>query len=128
MTVGIWQNKFYIRTGSEWYAELYKKDGLSADISFCSIRRHQNIIKKQNGRQCGRLEGYPGGLQIGGGITAEIAKEYLDAGASHVIVTSYVFRDGKLDFENLAKLEKEVGKKRIVLDLSCRKRGVPTIS
>lgn len=46
-------------------------------------------------------------MQIGGGITAETATQYLDAGASHVIVTSYVFRDGKIDEDNLKKLVSE---------------------
>ena len=68
------------------------------------------------------LQAYPGGLQIGGGITAENAREYLDAGASHVIVTSYVFRNGDISFENLNRMMDAVGKKRLVLDLSCRKK------
>ena len=68
------------------------------------------------------LQAYPGGLQVGGGITAENAREYLDAGASHVIVTSYVFRNGDISFENLNRMMDAVGKKRLVLDLSCRKK------
>ena len=66
---------------------------------------------------------FPGGLQVGGGVTAETAAPLLDAGASHVIVTSYVFRDGDLDEERLAALVEAVGKERLVLDLSCRRRG-----
>ena len=68
------------------------------------------------------LQGYPGGMQVGGGITAENAHEFLRAGASHVIVTSYVFRDGKVDYERLEKLVQAVGKEHLVLDLSCRKK------
>ncbi len=68
------------------------------------------------------LKAYPGGLQIGGGITPSNAKEYLDAGASHVIVTSYVFSDGKIDFRKLETLVNNVGKKNLVLDLSCRQK------
>ena len=68
------------------------------------------------------LEAYPQGLQIGGGIHAENATEYLDAGASHVIVTSYVFKDGRINMDNLEKIYREVGKEHLVLDLSCRKR------
>lgn len=60
--------------------------------------------------------------QIGGGISSENAMEYLDAGASHVIVTSFVFRDGQVDEARLADLVKTVGKERLVLDLSCRKK------
>ena len=68
------------------------------------------------------LKVYPGGLQIGGGITPENAGEYLKAGASHVIVTSYVFKDGMLHYERLKEMEQAVSKKHLVLDLSCRKR------
>ena len=51
------------------------------------------------------LEAYPGGLQIGGGITAENAEEYLEAGASHVIVTSYVFLDGEVRLDRMERLK-----------------------
>lgn len=68
------------------------------------------------------LAAYPGGLQIGGGITADNAIEWLDAGASHVIVTSYVFSGGQLQTERLSALVQRVGAKRLVLDLSCRQR------
>jgi phosphoribosylformimino-5-aminoimidazole carboxamide ribotide isomerase len=69
------------------------------------------------------LRAYPGGLQVGGGITAESARPYLDEGASHVIVTSFVFSGGAVLWDRLNLLERAVGKKRIVLDLSCRKIG-----
>lgn len=68
------------------------------------------------------LRAYPGGLQIGGGINADNAKEFLDAGASHVIVTSFVFKDGRINMDNLEKLVKSVGKEHLVLDLSCKKK------
>ncbi|MER1989774.1 phosphoribosylformimino-5-aminoimidazole carboxamide ribotide isomerase [Solibacillus isronensis] len=68
------------------------------------------------------LEAYPNGLQIGGGITADNAQKYIDAGASHVIVTSYIFHDGQLDMDRLQQLVKKIGKEKLVLDLSCRKR------
>ena len=68
------------------------------------------------------LAAYPGGLQAGGGITAQNAQEYLNAGASHVIVTSYVFRDGELQWDNLKCLADTVGRGHVVIDLSCRKR------
>ena len=68
------------------------------------------------------LRAYPGGLQVGGGINPDNAQQYLDAGASHVIVTSFVFREGRIAYENLARLVHAVGKDRLVLDLSCRKR------
>lgn len=68
------------------------------------------------------LKVYPDSLQIGGGITDENAAEFIEAGASHVIVTSFVFKDGMINYDNLNKLAKTVGKKHLVLDLSCRKK------
>ena len=68
------------------------------------------------------LRAFPTGLQIGGGITSDNALQYLEAGASHVVVTSYVFRDGKVDLERLQGLVALVGKKRLVIDLSCRRK------
>ena len=68
------------------------------------------------------LSAFPGGLQIGGGITPRNAREFLDAGASHVIVTSFVFRDGAVDWRALEEMVAAVGRERLVLDLSCRKR------
>jgi len=69
------------------------------------------------------LQAYPGGLQLGGGVNLDNAHGWLDAGASHVIVTSWVFRDGQVDWERLAQLSRAIGKGRLVLDLSCRRRG-----
>lgn len=68
------------------------------------------------------LQAFPGGLQMGGGINPENAHTFLDAGASHVIVTSYVFSQGRMDMDKLNTLVNAVGKNRLVLDLSCRKR------
>ena len=68
------------------------------------------------------LKEYPDGMQAGGGIAPETADRFLEAGASHVIVTSYVFRDGELDRDHLDEMVRAVGKKHLVLDLSCRKQ------
>jgi phosphoribosylformimino-5-aminoimidazole carboxamide ribotide isomerase len=68
------------------------------------------------------LAAWPGGMQLGGGITNANAALWLDRGASHIIVTSYVFHDGLLDLDRLRDLNRLVGKKRLVLDLSCRWR------
>ena len=68
------------------------------------------------------LDAYPGGLQIGGGVNPDNAADYLAAGASHVIVTSYVFRDGHISWKNLEKMVDAAGKEHLVLDLSCRKK------
>lgn len=100
---------------AEWYAALYKQDGL----------RGGHVIKLGPGNdEAARaaLAAYPGGLQVGGGITAENATEWLEAGASHVIVTSAVFdAQGCFRPEVLAQLVERVGRDRLVLDLSCRR-------
>ena len=70
----------------------------------------------------GALRAFPQGLHVGGGITDANATSYLEAGASHVIVTSFVFRDGKVDRERLQSLVSLVDKRRLVLDLSCRRK------
>jgi phosphoribosylformimino-5-aminoimidazole carboxamide ribotide isomerase len=68
------------------------------------------------------LKAYPGGLQVGGGINDGNARGWLDKGAAAVIVTSWVFREGRIDKERLARLVQLVGRERLVLDLSCRRR------
>ena len=101
-----------------WFAELYKKDGIKGG--------HVIMLGKGNTEAAkAALAAYPGGLQVGGGITADNAKEYLDAGASHVIVTSWIFPEGKLDRERLELLSKTVGKEHLVLDLSCKRVSDP---
>lgn len=69
------------------------------------------------------LRAYPGGMQVGGGITPDNAGQFLAAGASHVIVTSYVFQGGMVHYENLERLSAAVGREHLVLDLSCRRQG-----
>ena len=99
-----------------WFAELYRRDQLTGG----------HVIMLGSGNEAAArsaLQAYPGGLQIGGGITVDNARAWLDAGAAHVIVTSWVFRDGRLHAERLQQLVKNIGKERLVLDLSCRKRG-----
>ncbi len=99
-----------------WYAELYRRDNL----------RGGHVIKLGQGNDDAAREAlaaWPGGLQIGGGVTANNAAEWIDAGASHVIVTSWLFRDGKLNEARLKQLGQAVGQARLVLDLSCRRRG-----
>eukprot|EP01031_Cornospumella_fuschlensis_P027253 gene27253-32923_t len=68
------------------------------------------------------LEAFPQGMQIGGGINDGNALQYLQAGASHVIVTSHVFNDGRIDFDRLHSLCSVARKERLVIDLSCRRR------
>lgn len=113
---------FASELGADYYAELYKKDGLTGGHIILLNAADSEYFEATKTQAMKALAAYPGGLQIGGGMNADNAGEYLEAGASHVIVTSYVFRDGKILYENLEKLVEHVGKEHIVLDLSCRKR------
>ena len=99
-----------------WYAELYRRDGLAGG----------HVIQLGAGNDAearAALAAHPGGLHLGGGVNAQNARGWLDAGASHVIVTSWVFREGRVDWTRLAELVAAIGKNKLVLDLSCRKRG-----
>ncbi|PWN39512.1 Phosphoribosylformimino-5-aminoimidazole carboxamide ribotide isomerase [Ceraceosorus guamensis] len=69
------------------------------------------------------LREWPGGLQVGGGINESNAKQWVADGAEKIIVTSYLFPDCKFSLSRLQALVDLVGKDRIVVDLSCRKRG-----
>lgn len=108
--------------GADFYAEMYRKDGLKGGHVILLNPPGSEYYEETRRQAFRALKAYPGGLQAGGGITAENADRYLDAGASHVIVTSWVFRGGKFHPDNLEKLTEAVGKEHIVLDLSCRKR------
>ncbi|CAJ1359459.1 unnamed protein product, partial [Effrenium voratum] len=101
---------------SSYFAELYKKDGLGGGHAIMLGATPENRATALEA-----VKAYPGGLQVGGGVTVDNALEYLEAGASHVIVTSYVFFDGKMDKERLHALVDLVGKRRLILDLSCRR-------
>ncbi len=105
-----------------FYAKLYKNYGLTGGHIILLNSKDSEYYEKTKEQAMLALRTYPMGLQIGGGITDENAMEYIEAGASHVIVTSYVFKDGKINFENLKKISDKVGKERLVIDLSCRKK------
>lgn len=110
------RTNFVSERPAAWFAGLYRRDGLTGG----------HVIQLGPGNETVALEalaGFPGGLQLGGGVNADNAGDWLDAGASHVIVTSWMFREGGVDWERLNALVARVGKSRLVLDLSCRKRG-----
>ena len=115
------KENFVAAKDASFYAELYKEYALKNGHIILLNPVTSEYYEATKAQAMGALRAYPGGMQIGGGITAENAGVYLDAGASHVIVTSYVFRDGKIDLERLRLLSERVGKKQLVLDLSCRK-------
>ena len=105
-----------------WYAGLYQKDRLKGGHIILLNPEGSEYYEETKRQALEALRAYPQGMQIGGGITAENAAEYLEEGASHVIVTSYVFQNGQVRYDRLDRLKKAVGKEHLVLDLSCRRR------
>lgn len=116
------KTNFASEKGAAFYAEMYKKDGLKGGHIIMLNPPSSKYYESTKKQALQALAAYPGGLQIGGGITAENAPGYLDAGASHVIVTSYVFSGGEFRKDKLEKLVHTIGRERLVLDLSCRRR------
>ena len=113
--VGLRTN-FVSERPAEWYADLYRRDALTGGHVIMLGPGNESAARAA-------LAAYPGGLHIGGGITAANALDWLAGGASHVIVTSWVFREGRVDWDRLQELSRQVGPARLVLDLSCRRRG-----
>ena len=110
------RTNFVSEHSAAWFAELYKRDGLTGG--------HVVMLGPGNENEaCAALRAFPAGLQIGGGIDADNARDWLDAGASHVIVTSWAFRDDRVDWTRLGQLVKIIGAGKLVLDLSCRRKG-----
>lgn len=110
------RTNFVSEKPAAWFAEQYRRDGL----------RGGHIIQLGAGNEAearAALAAYPGGLQLGGGVNAQNARGWIDAGASHVIVTSWVFREGRVDWGRLGELVQAIGRDRLVLDLSCRQRA-----
>lgn len=114
---------FVSEQDAAFYARFYRESGIRGGHIILLNKEGTEYYEETRRQAFQALGEYPGGLQVGGGIRADNAAEYLEAGASHVIVTSYVFRDGKVDWGNLEKIKEEVGKERLVLDLSCRRKG-----
>lgn len=110
------QINFTADAAPSWFAELYRKDDLRGGHIIMLGPGNENAAAEA-------LAAWPGGMQVGGGITAANAAQWLERGASHVIVTSWVFREGRIDLKRLGRLVSETGKEHLVLDLSCRKRG-----
>ena len=113
---------FVATQDAAFYANLYKKYNLTGGHIILLNGKDSSYYEATKAQAIGALKAYPGGLQIGGGINDENAYEYLEQGAEKVIVTSFVFKNGQISYENLEKLVKAVGKEKLVLDLSCRKK------
>lgn len=110
------ETNFVASSPPAWFAKLYRRDNLTGG----------HIIKLGPGNDDAAIEAlsaWPGGMQLGGGVSVDNASFWLEHGASHVIVTSYVFQDGQINMDRLRSLVDAVGKEHIVLDLSCRKKN-----
>lgn len=116
------RDNFVSEKDGDYYAELYKGMGLSGGHIILLNPVGSQYYEADVKQAVLALGAYPGGLQIGGGMNSENAKYFLEQGASHVIVTSFAFRDGRIHENNLKRMIQAVGKNRLVLDLSCRKR------
>lgn len=116
------KENFVAGQDASFYARLYRESKIQGGHIILLNKAGTSYYEEDVKQARLALFEYPGGLQIGGGITEDNAGEFLAMGASHVIVTSYVFRDGRVDYDRLKSLSQTVGKKHLVLDLSCRNR------
>ena len=116
------KENFVSEMDAAWYADLYRSHGLTGGHVILLNAKDSPYYEQTKSQALSALREWPGGLMIGGGISADNAGEFLDAGASHVIVTSWVFRDGHIRYDRIRTLWETVGKEHLVLDLSCRKR------
>lgn len=112
---------FVSEQDAAFFARLYRGAGIRGGHIILLNAADSPFYERTREQAFQALRAYPGGMQVGGGITAGNAGVFLDAGASHVIVTSYVFRDGRIRYDRLEELVSAVGRERLVLDLSCRK-------
>ena len=115
------KENFVADQDAAFFAKLYRDAGIKGGHIILLNAKNSEYYEATKVQAMNALKAYPGGLQVGGGITPETAGEFLEAGASHVIVTSYVFHDGEIDFSRLEKMAAVTGKEHLVLDLSCKK-------
>ncbi|HBZ02423.1 MAG TPA: phosphoribosylformimino-5-aminoimidazole carboxamide ribotide isomerase [Lachnospiraceae bacterium] len=113
---------FVSEEGASFYGRLYHSCGLAGGhiilLNKAGTKQYLDDIRAASDA----MKEYPGGFMVGGGITTENAESFLKLGASHVIVTSFVFRNGHIDYDRLESLVSQVGKEHLALDLSCRKK------
>lgn len=115
------EENYVAQQNAAYFAELYRNAGLKGGHIILLNAQGSDYYEDSRRQAFSALEAYPGGLQVGGGITPDNGEEYLQAGASHVIVTSYVFQNGRIHYDRLQKMMEAVGKEHLVLDVSCRK-------
>lgn len=104
---------------SSYYASLYKEHNVKGTHV---IKLGSNKANDEAALEA--LRTWPGELQIGGGVNYENAQYWIENGASHVIITSWLFPQGEFSKERLVKLSELIGKERIVVDLSCKRKPI----
>lgn len=114
------QDNFVSGKDAGYYAQMYKNDGFTGGHIIILNPAESSYYDADLSQARIALDAFKGGMQIGGGINPGNAEKFLDMGASHIIVTSYVFRDGIIDYGRLEEISGITGKERLVLDLSCR--------
>ena len=117
------RENFVASQDAAFFSKLYEKYNLKGGHIILLNGKDSPYYEATKAQSISALKAYPKGMQIGGGINDENAYEYLESGADKVIVTSFVFKNGQISYENLEKLVKAVGKENLVLDLSCRKKN-----
>ena len=113
---------FVSERDADFFARFYMDEGLVGGHVIMLNSADSPYYEATKAQALKALKTFPGGLQIGGGITPDNAKSFLDAGASHVIITSYAFVDGQMSMDRIKQMVDAVGRDHIVLDLSARKR------
>ncbi len=116
------KENFVATKNADFYANLYKEHNLSGGHIIILNDKSSEYFEASQNQALLAINNYKNNLQIGGGVNNENASFYLEKGASHVIVTSFVFKNGEINMGNLDKLVSETGKEKLVLDLSCRKK------
>lgn len=116
------RENFVADNNADYYANLYKEKGLVGGHIILLDKAGSDAYEADLHQAELALHAWPQALQIGGGVTPDNAEEFLDMGASHVIVTSYVFADGRIRYDRIDELKYVVGKRHLVLDLSVRER------
>lgn len=121
---GDWaKENFVSEKDGDFYARFYEKDGLHGGHIILLNPASSPYYEDTRVQALLALRTSPGKWQVGGGISPENGESFLEAGASHVIVTSYVFQGGEIRMEHLEQMRQTVGREHLVLDVSCRKKG-----
>ncbi|MDE7352102.1 MAG: phosphoribosylformimino-5-aminoimidazole carboxamide ribotide isomerase [Acetatifactor sp.] len=115
------EENFVAQQDAAFFARMYRDAGIRGGHIILLNPEGSEYYPAAKMQAVAALKAYPGGMQVGGGITEDNARQFLDAGASHVIVTSYVFQEGRIRYDRLDRLKNKIGKERLVLDLSCKK-------